>query len=140
MMPDLFDLYEVVDHTWPTHHKTSSRSWILRQGRGEGKRVSVATLQDRIDTPDISFAEKAMLELGHDLLFIIRDVDKKLEQMLDNGAYKFIDMVIIYCTSCKSILRSIPLRLNAFDIWKSLKIPIYISGRGLELTKVETLS
>ena len=130
MMPDLSDLYEVVDHTWPAHRKISCGSWILRQGCGGGKRVSAATLQSRIDIPDISVAEKGMLELGQDPLFMIRCGDKKLDQILDDGAYKFVDAVNIYCTSCKSILRSTPPRLSAFYIWEPLEIQKDIWSHG----------
>ena len=121
-MPDLSDLYEVVDHTWPAHRKISCGSWLLRQGCGGGKRVSAATLQNKIDIPDVSIAEKGMLALGQDPLFMIRDGDQKLDQILYDGAYKFVDAVNIYCISCKSILRSIPPRLSAFDIWEPLEI------------------
>lgn len=129
-MPDLSDLYEVVDHTWPAHRKISCGSWLIRQGCGGGKRVSAATSQDKIDVPDISIAEKAMLELGQVPLFMIRDGDKKLDQMLDDGAYKFVDPVNIYCVSCKSILQSIPPRLSAFDIWEPLEIQKDIWAHG----------
>ena len=44
--------------------------------------MSAATLQNRIDIPDISIAEKGMLELGQDPLFMIRDGDQKLDQIL----------------------------------------------------------
>ena len=75
-MSDLSDLYEVAGHTWPAHRKMFDEFWLLSQGRGGGKRVSAATLQDRIDIPDISIAGKGMPELGQDPLFMIRDGEK----------------------------------------------------------------
>ena len=105
-MPDLSDLYEVVDHTWPADRRIPCGSWLLRQGCGGGKRVSAATLQHRIDIPDLSISEKGMPELGQNPLSMMRDGDKKRDQLLDGGAYKFVDAVNIYCTSCKLILRS----------------------------------
>ena len=63
MMPNLYDLYEAADNTWPTHRKIFHELCLLSQRRGRGKRVSAATLQDRIYIPDISFAEKVCLSL-----------------------------------------------------------------------------
>ena len=117
MMRELSDLYEVVDHTWPAHHKISCGPWALREGRGRGKRMSAANLRSEIDMPDVSVAEKGMFELGQNRLFVIRDGDKKLDQILGEGAYKTIDAVNIYCTSCKELSHSTLPRLSAFDIW-----------------------
>ena len=84
--------------------------------------MSAATLQNRIDIPNISIAAKGILELGQDPLFMIRDGEQKQDQILHDFAYKILDAENIYCTSCKSILRSIPPRLSAFDIWEPLEI------------------
>ena len=71
---------------------------------------------------------------------MIRDVDKKLKQMLDENAYKYIDAVNSYCTSCNSILRSIAPGLSAFDIWESLEIPIYIWARlGFDKSRIAVM-
>lgn len=43
MTPDLAQLYETIDHTWPAARIWTETGWTLRDGQGGGKRVSAAT-------------------------------------------------------------------------------------------------
>lgn len=129
-MPELSDFYEVVDHTWPAYRKISCGPWTLRDGRCGGKRVSAATLQVEKDVPDISVAETGQRELGQNPLFMIRAGDKKLDQILDEGAYRSINAVNIYCISCEELSHPAPPRLSAFDIWEPLAMQKDIWAQG----------
>ncbi len=122
MMPEVSDLYEVVDHTWPANRKISRVHWTLSQEPDGEKRVTAATSRVKKDIPDICVAEKGMFELDQNPLFMIREGDNKLDQILDEGAYKVIDAVNIYCISCEELSHPAPPMLSAFDIWEPLEI------------------
>ena len=130
MTPDLCDLYEVIDHTWPAHKQVSCGPWTLREGRGGGKRVSAATLQDRTKVQEIKMAEKGMRELGQIPLFMVRDGEEELDHILQAESYKTIDAVNIYCISSEELSRPNPPRLSMFDIWEPLEIQKDIWAQG----------
>lgn len=123
-------LYDAVDGTWPAaafHHKGP---WLLREGRGGGKRVSAATATGPITPDDITIAEEAMRALGQRPLFMIRDTDAALDAQLAARHYSIVDPVNGYAAPV-SALTDLPIpRVTAFAIWEPLAISTEIWAKG----------
>jgi GNAT superfamily N-acetyltransferase len=123
-------LYDVCDATWPAAFMQAVGPWTLREGQGGGKRVSAATANDVVDIEDVAQAETAMRDLGQTPLFMIRDGDDVLDQMLDERGYGIVDPVVMYSIPVGALTTiSIP-RVTTFCIWKPLAIMIEIWAKG----------
>ncbi|MEY8881658.1 GNAT family N-acetyltransferase [Donghicola sp. XS_ASV15] len=88
--------FDVVDATWPPHAITRTGPWLIREGRGGGKRVSAASAAGTPKANDIPQAIEAMRALGQQDLFMMRPVDDELDQTLETQGFKVIDPVHIY--------------------------------------------
>ncbi len=88
--------FDVVDATWPPYAITRTGPWMIREGRGGGKRVSAASAADTPDASDIPSAVAAMRDLGQPDLFMLRPIDDVLDQTLADQGYEVIDPVHIY--------------------------------------------
>ncbi len=95
--------FDVVDATWPPYSTTHSGPWLIREGRGGGKRVSAASAAGTPNASDIPSAVAAMRALGQPDLFMLRPVDDALDQMLAGQGYEVIDPVHIYTCDPASI-------------------------------------
>ena len=60
------DLFNAIDETWPPRTLTKLEDWIIREGCGGGQRVSATS-----GSGDIVAAEKAMIALGQNKLFMV---------------------------------------------------------------------
>ncbi|QBF33134.1 GNAT family N-acetyltransferase [Thalassococcus sp. S3] len=122
-------LYEVIDGTWPAAAFIPQGDWLLRDGRGGGKRVSAATARES-GVGDIGAAETAMRDLGQPPLFMIRDGDEALDTELERQGYDVIDPVVIYACPVTH-LTDIPLpRVTIFEIWEPLAMMLEIWAAG----------
>lgn len=129
MTPDAARLYDVCDGTWPAARQWVQGPWTLREGRGGGKRVSAATLNTGA-TPDIDAAEDAMERIGQVPLFMIRDGDGTLDQVLQTRGYDIVDPVVMYVAPIAD-LTDVPIpRVTAFCIWEPLAIMVEIWAQG----------
>ncbi len=88
--------FDVVDATWPPYAITRTGPWLIREGRGGGKRVSAASAAGMAKANDIPQAIEAMRALGQQALFMMRPVDNELDQTLETQGFKVIDPVHIY--------------------------------------------
>ena len=77
-------LYDICDGTWPAAATKRLGQWTLRDGQGGGKRVSAATAEGSVQKTDIRMAEVAMQDMGQTPLFMIRDGDEALDQLLES--------------------------------------------------------
>lgn len=82
MTPDLAQLYDVIDGTWPAAQTRRLGSFLLRQGDGGGQRVSAATALAPVSMPQIEAAEAAMLDMAQPRLFQIRQGDAAVDALL----------------------------------------------------------
>lgn len=98
------DIYRVLDVTWPSAQARSLGPWRLRQGLGGGSRVSATTLHGQFSEPDIDRAEEAMIGMGQDLLFMIRDGDDRLAQVLLRRGYRVWDPVTVYASGIECLV------------------------------------
>lgn len=98
ILPPAEALFRVLESSWPAAAKYDRHGWIIREGRGGGKRVSAATAASpggrRL--PDIRTAEEEMNRLGQRPLFMIRQGDAGLDRALHDRGYGIVDPVTFY--------------------------------------------
>ncbi|MBV1868190.1 MAG: GNAT family N-acetyltransferase [Marinosulfonomonas sp.] len=94
--PTLSALYETVDATWPAAAYSRVGPWVIRDGRGGGKRVSAATLEGVFSPADIAVGEAGMAALGQVPLFMVREGEGELDRVLDSQGYIIVDPGSLY--------------------------------------------
>ena len=129
MTPTPAQLYDVVDATWAAAEYVSLGPWLLRDGKGGGKRVSAATASGAYQAGDIALAEAGMRRLGQEPLFMIREGDGPLDADLAARGYGVIDPVVLYLAPVASLTAELP-RLAAFALWPPLAIACEIWAEG----------
>lgn len=130
MTPDAHLLYEVCDQTWPAARRFQSGVWTLREGLGGGKRVSAATADGAVTEADVRDAEAAMAQMGQAPLFMIREGEGALDNLLEAQGYAVIDPVILYTLPIEK-LTDVPIpRVTAFTLWEPLAIMREIWAAG----------
>lgn len=130
MMPRHDALFAAIDGTWPAARQFRSGPWELREGQGGGKRVSAATAVDAVDESDIARAEAGMADLGQTPLFMLRDADDLLDDMLARRGYPIVDpVVVLTCPVARLTDQPIP-PLTTFVIWEPLAIMAEIWAQG----------
>lgn len=129
-LPDASKLYAVVDGTWPAATKQALGPWTIRLGGGGGSRVSAATAEQPFEGADVSTAEDAMLDAGQVPLFMIREGEKTLDQMLDTRGYVIKDPVSMYAAPVDLIATERPPPVTAFEVWPPLAVQTEIWADG----------
>ena len=119
MTPD--DLIGVVEATWPPAGRQRLGAFLLRDGRGGGKRVSAASLVEDWTTPDLDAAEAAMQARGQAPLFQVLPGQEALDAALDARGYAVIDPVLSYAAPVAALAVPLP-KLSAFAHWPPLEI------------------
>jgi len=123
------------DCCWPAKTTYNLGPWIIRCGKGGGKRVSAATRNGGFVVSDVILAEDAMRELSQPPMFRIYKDDEELDSALSKIGYSIIDPSTIYsCNINKISTLNLPL-VTAFTVWPPLHLmeEIWLSGGiGLE--------
>lgn len=123
-------LYDICEHTWPPARRFDDGKWTIRDGAGGGKRVSAATALGPVEAADIAHAEAAMAKIGQPPLFMIREGEEALDQLLDAQGYAVIDPVVLYTLPIEK-LTDVPIpRVTAFSIWEPLAIMREVWAQG----------
>jgi GNAT superfamily N-acetyltransferase len=123
-------LNNICDGTWPAAATKRQGPWTLRYGQGGGKRVSAATADGPVQKTDIYTAEVAMQCMGQAPLFMIRDGDEALDQLLEAQGYNVVDPAVIYSIPVNALTDfEIPL-VTTFCVWEPLAIMAEIWARG----------
>lgn len=138
--PDAAKLLEVVEATWPAASRRRLGPWTVRDGRGGGKRVSAATTEDPVSDGDIPMAERAMAEVGQTPLFMIRDGDGALDDLLAARGYTIIDPVDIFLIPLADLDLPAPHRLGAIPSWPPLAIQreLWAAG-GIDAARIAVM-
>ena len=97
-VPPAEALYRTLESSWPAAASYTCKGWIIRDGRGGGKRVSAATvaIPDGLRLPDIGAAEEEMGRLGQPPLFMVRQGEAGLDDALHDRGYEIVDPVTFY--------------------------------------------
>lgn len=124
-----------LDATWPAAATLRAGPWLVRDGRGGGKRVSCASLAedagpDGWRPEDIALAEAAQRELGQPSLFMIRPGEEALDAELAARGYDVVDPVVILAAPAADLAAVIPPPISAFTIWPPLAIQIDLWAEG----------
>lgn len=115
-------IYSVLEATWPAAVTRRVGPWVVRDGQGGGKRVSAATADAPWQPQDIAQAEGAMLALGQDRLFMIRDGEAELDAELAAQGYAIVDPVVAYAAPCAALIHPEPDPMTGFPHWPPLGI------------------
>ncbi|GGB06150.1 GNAT family N-acetyltransferase [Allosediminivita pacifica] len=123
-------LFDAIDTTWPTAARVTTGPWVLREGRGGGKRVSAATLSGELRDGDIPTAEEAMRRMGQAPLFMLRPGEEALDSTLADLGYETVDVTRLrVCPVWQLTDREIP-RVTTFTLWEPLAIMREIWAEG----------
>ena len=128
MTPDAMSA--ALEATWPPAATTRLGPWLLRDGKGGGKRVSAATLAGPFDAGSIVEAEAAMLHAGTRALFQLGPGDAALDAALAARGYQVVDPVIIYSGRLADIGGAAPPLMTTFPHWPPLGIAIDLWAEG----------
>lgn len=114
-----------MDRTWPADSCQSLDKWIIRSGKGGGKRVSATTPRSESDAlmaDDVAIAETAMAQIGQPELFMLRPEDVALDTLLESRGYSIIDPVNLYFCPIETLTNKAVEPVSAFSIWPRLAI------------------
>ena len=123
-------LYSTIDGTWPAARFHHLGPWLLREGRGGGKRVSAATAIAPVTDDDIAPAETAMRAFGQRPLFMIREADDALDAHLAARGYRIVDPVNAYASPVAALTDMPMPKVTAFATWEPLAITTEIWATG----------
>ncbi len=113
-------LLEVLEYTWPAATRLETNGWIIRDGRGGGKRVSSA-LWMGTGQPDISFAENQMYRLNQTPIFQMMNGEDALFRELGNRNYKIVDHTDLLIAPIENLLPSGPMpSAQTYAVWPPL--------------------
>ena len=129
-LPSGADLYPVVEATWSPMRAFRVGPWMIRDGQGGGSRVSAATAVDAVSRADLAVAEAAMADLGQQSLFMIRDGDDALDEMLDGQGYAVKDPVALYAVDVARLTGEPLPPVSAMPAWPPLAIMAEIWRSG----------
>lgn len=111
------DLFAAVDATWPAYAEQKIGGWTIREGRDGGQRVSAAS-----GSGDVAEAEKAMIALGQDTLFMIQGEQAELDAELADRGYEVKDPVDLLVCDAQTLADGFRPRLDA--IFAEFPMPI----------------
>lgn len=86
-------LFAALAATWPAAATERRNGWLIRQGKGGGKRVSAASAI--LPGADISVAEMAMRAIGQPPLFALRPDEAPLDARLEAAGYVIVDPTLL---------------------------------------------
>ena len=122
-------LFDALDQTWPAAAAHRAGPWVVREGRGGGKRVSAATAAGDWTDADIPLARAMQARLGQDDLFMLRQGEDDLDAALAAQGYKVVDPVVHWLAPVAALTDALP-PLAAFPHWPPLRIAADIWDAG----------
>lgn len=128
-LPDIHQLYGVIEATWPAQRTRTLGPITLREGHGGGSRVSAATCSGPASDDDITAATLAMRNMGQDSLFMIRHGEEAFDSQLDNLGYHIKDPVTLYAAPLDDLCAALP-PITAFPSWPPLAAQSEVWDQG----------
>ena len=126
-MPELSDIFDVVDVTWPAEERIVCGPMILRRSTGGGKRVSAATAHGLVQAEDLDVAEARMRDMGQSPLCSLRPGDEALDDILAARGYAQVDVTNVYIAPM-SLFSGVPTAPEqaGMPVWEPLAIQLDI--------------
>lgn len=116
------DLFATLDATWPAAREVQSGPWLIREGRGGGKRVSAATAEGPVTEADLASLEAGQAGLGQPALVMVRAGEDALDTLLEAAGYARIDPVVGYAAPVAQFLEHPFSQLAVMPQWPPLAI------------------
>ena len=129
-LPSARKLYAVIDGTWPAAAKQALGPWTVRLDDSGSSRVSAATAEAPFEAADVAEAETAMREAGQLPLFMIREDDDTLDQILEARGYAIKDPVNMYAATIDQIATGRPPPVTTFEAWPPLAVQTEVWAQG----------
>ncbi len=129
-LPDAATLFAVSEATWPAAKLTRNGQWTIRDGQAGGSRVSAATTEEPVGLADLARAETAMSALRQPLLFMVRNGQEALDEILANAGYRIKDPSILYAAPAALIAAQPLPPVTGFDVWPPLQEQLEIWAEG----------
>jgi GNAT superfamily N-acetyltransferase len=128
-LPNARKLYAVIDGTWPAAVKQALGPWTVRLDDSNSSRVNAATAELPIVETDIDVAQDAMIDGGQRPLFMIREGEAVLDDMLATRGYRIKDPVNMYAAPVVDVAKSMsPARTS--EVWPPRAVQSQIWARG----------
>jgi len=128
--PTAQKLYTVIEGTWPAAAKQAHGPWMIRLDGSGSSRVSAATAEGPVTGADIPLAEDAMRAAGQVPLFMIREGDAALDDLLAARGYVIKDPVNMYAIPVQDIATERPPPVTSFEVWPPLAAQVEIWAGG----------
>ena len=129
-LPNAQKLYAIIDGTWPASAKQAIGPWTIRLDDSGSSRVSAATAEQNFEGTDILLAEAAMRDAGQAPLFMIREGEDKLDEMLNALGYTIKDPVNMYAAPIDIIATERPPAVTSFEVWPPLAVQAEVWAQG----------
>lgn len=114
--------HHIAEATWPAAARHRAGPWLIREGRGGGKRVSSVTIAGDWTANDIALAEAEQARIGQPPLFMLRDGEDDLDEELASRGYRMLDPVNIYAAPTELLTEEAVPAVTAFATWPMLEI------------------
>ncbi len=122
-------LAAVMEASWPAAANHRQGPFLIRDGKGGGKRVSAATAEAPWTPADLSMAESAMAALDQPALFLIRHGDEALDAALAAQGYRVIDPVVAYAAPVTTLVPG-PEPMTTFPHWPPMSVAAELWAEG----------
>lgn len=122
-------LFDAIEATWPAAASHRHGPWLVREGRGGGKRVSSVSAVAAWSPGDIPQAESALADLGQEPLFQLRPGEGALDRELAARGYEVIDPVDVLVGPVKDMTAELH-RLDTLPSWPPLAVQAEIWAKG----------
>ncbi|KJZ19135.1 GNAT family N-acetyltransferase [Loktanella sp. S4079] len=127
--PTAQKLYAVIDGTWPPAVKQALGPWTVRLDESNSSRVNAATAELDFADADIAIAHDAMIDGGQRPLFMIRETDQRLDQLLAEQGYIIKDPVNMYAAEVGKIAGNLDPE-RTLEVWPPLAVQTEIWEAG----------
>ncbi|WP_284163854.1 GNAT family N-acetyltransferase [Frigidibacter sp. SD6-1] len=124
------DLLAALDSTWPAASLRRAGGWLVREGKGGGKRVSAATVAADDAATTIDAALEAQASLGQPPLFSLRDGDIAEDADLARRGLRIVDPTVLYEAPIGVLSAEPPRHMTSFPIWPPLAIMADLWAEG----------
>lgn len=124
--PDAQKLYGVIDGTWPASTRRALGPWTIRLDGSASSRASAATAEQPVTKADIPLAEQAMRDAGQAPLFMLREGETALDDILATCGYVIKDPVNMYAMPLEEIATTRPPPVTSFEVWPPLAAQVEI--------------
>jgi len=101
--PDQARMLGALEATWPPAKRFRLGPWVIRDGKGGGKRVSAATTDLPVTDADIEMAEQQMRSTRQTPLFMVAEGQDKLDRLLAAQGYQVVDPSLIFCANINDL-------------------------------------